>query len=165
MLTNLDLSYTDIGTKGATKIGQALQVNRVLTTIDLNGSRDALAWEIERLLVINRALDTKLLAVMMSTHARLGADSGLKVLEDHLVTLICDLFCRESKTSSLFGKAGVFACPGNHHLEAGAVTDETPSAQASCDVCLKSLPVGTQVFSCRACDWDGCPDCRAGPQS
>ena len=158
-------SYTDIGTKGARKIGQALQVNRVLTTIDLNGSRDALAWEIERLLVINRALDTKLLAVMMSTHARLGADSGLKVLEDDLVMLICDLFCRESKTSSLFGKAGVFACPGNHHLEAGAVTDETPSAQASCDVCLKSLPVGTQVFSCRACDWDGCPDCRAGAQS
>ena len=110
-------------------------------------------------------IDAKQLAVMMSTHARLGADSGLKVLEDHLVKLICDLFCTESKTSSLFGKAGSFACPGNHHLEAGAVTDETPSAQASCDVCLKSLPVGTQVFSCRVCDWDGCPDCRAGAQS
>ena len=111
MLTNLDLSYTDIGTKGARKIGQALQVNLVLTTIDLNGSRDALAWEIERLLVINRALDTKLLAVMMSTHARLGADSGLEVIDDHLVTLICDLFCRASKTSSLFGKPGVFSRP------------------------------------------------------
>jgi len=36
----------------------------------------------------------------MSTHARLGAESGLKVLEDHLVSLICDLFCRESKASS-----------------------------------------------------------------
>ena len=101
---------------------------------------------------------------MMSTHARLGAESGLKVLEDHLVTLICDLFCRESKASSLLGKAGVFACPGNHHLETGAVTDETPSAQASCDVCLKSLPVGTQVLSCRACDWDGCRDCHAEAQ-
>ena len=101
---------------------------------------------------------------MISTHARLGAESGLKVLEDHLVTLICDIFCRESKASSLFGKAGVFACPGNHHLETGAVTDETPSAQASCDVCLKTLPVGTQVLSCRECDWDGCPDCHAGAQ-
>ena len=110
---------------------------------------------------MNKALDAKLLAMMMSTHARLGADSGLKVLEDHLVTLICDLFCRKSKTSSLFGKAGVFACPGNHHLEAGAVTDETPSSQAACDVCLKALSVGTQVFCCRACDWDGCSDCHA----
>ena len=54
---------------------------------------------------------------MMSTHARLRAESGLKVLEDHLVTLICDLFCRESKASSCFGKAGVLACPGGHQLE------------------------------------------------
>ena len=115
---------------------------------------------------MNKTFDTELLAVMMSMHARLGAESGLKVLEDHLVSLICDLFCRESKASALFGKAGVFACPGNHHLEAGAVTQASVLlAQASCDVCLKSLPVGTQVFSCRACDWDGCPDCRAGAQS
>jgi histone H3/H4 len=46
-------------------------------------------------------IDAKQLAVMMSTHARLGAESGFKVLEDHLVTFICDLFCRESKTSSI----------------------------------------------------------------
>ena len=108
---------------------------------------------------MNRALDAKLLAVMMSTHARLAADSGLKALKDHLVTLICDLFCRESKTSSLFGKAGVFACPSNHHLDTDAVADETLLAQASCDVCLKTLPQGTQVLSslsCRASSWDGC---------
>jgi hypothetical protein len=27
------------------------------------------------------------------------------------------------------------------------------------------LLVRTRVFSCRACDWDGCPDCRAEAQS
>ena len=140
----------------------ALALNTTLTLI-FHGD-NALAGEIQRLVAVNRALDAKLLAVMMSTHARLGAESGLRVLEDHLVMLICDLLCRESKTSSLLGKAGVFACPGNHHLETGAVTDETLLAQASCDVCLKTLPVGTQEFSCRVCDWDGCPDCRNGAQ-
>jgi hypothetical protein len=129
-----------------------------------------------------RALDAKLVAVMMSTlarlgaesgktlqmksrammstHTRLGAESGLKVFDDPLVTLICDLVCRDSKASSLFGKDGVFvtdetpcddvdlvcrnskasslfgkdgvfACPGNHHLETCVVTDETPSSQSS----------------------------------
>jgi hypothetical protein len=112
----------------------------------------ALAGEIEWLLAVNRALDAKLLAVMMSTPARPRAESGLKVLEDHIVTLICDLFCRESKASALFGKAGVFACPGNHHLETGAVTDKNAIEQACYDVCLKTLPVGVQVFTCRACD-------------
>ena len=110
---------------------------------------------------MNRDLDAKLLAVMMSTHARLGAESGLKVFEDPLIKLICDLFCTESKASSLLGKAGVFACPGNHHLETVAVTDGTPLAEACCDVCLKTLPVGTRVLSCWACDWDGCSDCHA----
>ena len=66
---------------------------------------------------MNRTLDTNLLAVMMSTHARLGAERDLKNLDDHLVTPIFDLLCRESKTSCLLGKAGVFACPCNHHLE------------------------------------------------
>ena len=33
------------------------------------------------------ALEARLLAVMMSTHARLEAESGLKVLDDNLVTL------------------------------------------------------------------------------
>ena len=55
----------------------------------------------------------------------------MKVLEDHLVSLICDPFCRKGRGPSLFGKAGVFACPGNHHLEleTRAVTDETPLDQ------------------------------------
>jgi hypothetical protein len=137
----------------------ALALNTTLTLI-FHGD-NALAGEIQRLVAVNRALDAKLLAVMMSMHARLGAESGLKVLEDHPVTLICDLFCRESKASSPLGKASVFVCPGNHHLETGAVTDETPLVQASCNVCLKTLQVGTQVLSCRACDWYGCRDCRA----
>ena len=48
-----------------------------------------------------------------------------------------------------------------------AVIHETPMSQAccddSCDVCLKTLPVGTQVSSCWrwACDWDECCDCYA----
>ena len=75
---------------------------------------------------MNRALNATLLAVMMSMHARLGAESGLKVLEHHLVMLICDLLCMDSKSSSPFGKAGVFACP-------------------------LTLPVGRQVFCCLAC--------------
>jgi hypothetical protein len=64
---------------------------------------------------------------MMSTYARLGAESGysMKVLEDHLVSLICDLFCRNSKAASLFGKPGVFTRPGNHHLETAVVADQT----------------------------------------
>jgi threonine/homoserine efflux transporter RhtA len=53
-----------------------------------------LLTEIDTLLAVNTALDTKLMAVMMSMHARLGAASGLRVLDDHLVTMICDLFCR-----------------------------------------------------------------------
>jgi hypothetical protein len=159
-LMELDLGYSEIGTNGARKVGQALQVNRAL---HLDG-RNALVWEIDKLVAVKRDLDAKLLAVIMSMHACIRAESGLKILEDHLVTLICDLLCRDSKTSSLFGKAGVFACPGNHHLETGAVADETPLAQAFCDVCLKTLPVGTQEFSCRVCDWDGCPDCRNGAQ-
>jgi hypothetical protein len=127
-LTNLDLRGNNIGIKGARKIGQALQVNRALTTLRLNNCPDALAMalrvshlghfiprlhfsdiardqgfltEIDRLLVVNRALDSKLLAVMMSVHARLGARSGLRVLDNSLVTMICDMFCRESKASSL----------------------------------------------------------------
>ena len=58
--------------------------------------------------------------------------------------MICDLFCRDSKTSSLLGKAVVLACPSNHQLEIGAVTNETPFSHASCDLCeslcLKTLP-------------------------
>jgi hypothetical protein len=57
----------------------------------------------------------------------------MKVFEDHVVMFICDLFCRKSKASSLFGKAGV---PGNHHFETGAVTDETPlGAWRTASVC------------------------------
>jgi hypothetical protein len=57
--------------------------------------------EINRFLAVNRALVTKLLAVLMSMHARLGAGSGLRVLDDNLVTMICDVLHRESKASSL----------------------------------------------------------------
>jgi hypothetical protein len=75
--------------------------------LHLHGCRcpDALAGENERLLEGNRALDAKLLAVMMSMHARLGAESGLKVLDDSVVTLICDLFFRDSKASSLLSNS------------------------------------------------------------
>ena len=100
---------------------------------------------------------------MISTHARLGAEISLDVLENHLITLTCDLFGRDSKASSLLGKAGFFACPGNHHLETGAVTLEMalemltqwhprlgwvqgPHYPLSCDVCLETLPLGTQVL-------------------
>ena len=38
---------------------------------------------------------------LMSMHAHLGAESGLKVLNDSLVTTTCDTVCRQSKASSL----------------------------------------------------------------
>ena len=40
-----------------------------------------IAWEMERLNAVNRALYAKLLAVMVSTHARLGAESCLRVIK------------------------------------------------------------------------------------
>ena len=58
-----------------------MQGNRALTALHLPGCPDALAEEIHRLLVVNTTLDYKLLAVMMSTHARLGAKSALEVLD------------------------------------------------------------------------------------
>ena len=52
--------------------------------------------------------------------------------------------------------------------EGSAVIHETPMSQAccddSCDVCLKTLPVGTQVLSCQACDCDGCRGCPAAEE-
>ena len=63
--------------------------------------------EIDKFFAFNTALDSKLLAVMMSTHARLGAGSGLRVLDDRLVTMICDVVCRESKASSLLDEGDV----------------------------------------------------------
>jgi hypothetical protein len=48
--------------------------------------------------------------------------------------------------SPVFHKADFFDRLGNHHLETGVVTDETPLAQASCDVCLKILPRRKQIL-------------------
>ena len=44
---------------------------------------------------------SKLVAVMMSMHTRLGAESSLRVLDQNLVRTMCDMFCRESKASCL----------------------------------------------------------------
>ena len=45
------------------------------------------------------ALESKLLAVVMSMHERLGAGSGLKVLDENLVKMICDMLRSESNLS------------------------------------------------------------------
>ena len=102
-LTTLDLKYNRIGGKGARKMAKALQVNHVLTTLDLDnkGLDEGLRTEVRRFVAVNRALDSKLLAGMMSMHARLGAESGLRVLDQNLVRTICDMFCKESKASCL----------------------------------------------------------------
>ena len=50
---------------------------------------------IENRMDMNAFLHGMLLAVMMSKHARLGAESGLRILADDLVRLICELFCSE----------------------------------------------------------------------
>ena len=57
--------------------------------------------EVDRFVAVNGALGSKLVAVMMSMHARLGAESGLRVLDQNLVRTMCDMFCRESKASCL----------------------------------------------------------------
>ena len=102
-LTSLNLDSNGIGDKGARKIAKALQVNHVLTTLhlDCQGLDEGLLAEVDRFVAVNRALDSKLVAVMMSMHARLGAASGLRVLDQNLVRTICDMFCRESKASCL----------------------------------------------------------------
>ena len=56
---------------------------------------------------VNRALDPKLLTVMISMHARLGAGSGLTVFDRHLVAMICDVIRRESKASSFFDEGDI----------------------------------------------------------
>jgi hypothetical protein len=85
------------------KIAKALQVNHVLTTLHLDGQGldEGLLAEVDRLDAVNRALDSKLLAVMMSMHSRLGAENGLRELDQNLVRTTCDMFCRESKASCL----------------------------------------------------------------
>ena len=52
---------------------------------------EGLPTEIDRSLAVNRALDSKLFAVMMSMHARLGAASGLRVLNGSLVAMMCEM--------------------------------------------------------------------------
>ena len=102
-LTDLDLRDNRIRGKGARKMAKALQVNHVLTTLRLEGQGldERLLVEVDRFGAVNRALDSKVLAGMMSMHARLGAESGLRVLDEDLVRTICDMFCRESKASCL----------------------------------------------------------------
>ena len=102
-LTNLDLRNNRIRGKGARKMAKALQVNHVLTTLRLEGQGldERLLGEVHRFVAVNGALDSKVLAGMMSMHARLGAESGLRVLDQNLVRTICDMFCRESKASCL----------------------------------------------------------------
>ena len=84
-------------------MAKALQVNHVLTTLRLEGQGldERLLGEVHRFVAVNGALDSKVLAGMMSMHARLGAESGLRVLDQNLVRTICDMFCRESKASCL----------------------------------------------------------------
>ena len=86
---------------------------------------------------MNKALDAELLAVIMSTpfypsscnkHVDARPPRSRKWLQGSRRPsphVICDLVRRESKASSLLGKARVFACPGNHHLETGAVTNKS----------------------------------------
>lgn len=102
-LTDLDLRDNRIRGKGARKMAKALQVNHVLTTLRLEGQGldERLLGEVHRFVAVNGALDSKVLAGMMSMHARLGAESGLRVLDQNLVRTICDMFCRESKASCL----------------------------------------------------------------
>lgn len=45
-----------------------------------------------------------------------------------------------------------FGCPGEHELAKSATNLEG----WTCNVCDKALALGTTVYSCRDCDWDGC---------
>ena len=103
-LTDLNVRDNRIRDKEARKIAKALQVNHVLTTLRLeefHGLDEGLLAEVDRFLAVNRALDSKLVAVIMSMHSRLGAESGLRVLDQNLVRTMCDMISRESKASCL----------------------------------------------------------------
>ena len=69
--------------------------------LDDEGLDESLLDEVDRFVAVNEALDSKLVAVMMSMHARLGAESGLRVLDQNLVRTMCDMISRESKASCL----------------------------------------------------------------
>ena len=65
---------------------------------------------------------------MMSMHARLGAGSGLRVLDDNLVTMIWDVFCRESKASSLLDEGSV---EEEEESDSGSESDEEEEGEGS----------------------------------
>ena len=112
-LTTLDLADNCICVKGMRRLAQALQDNHVLVSLVVRrfapgppigpytDHEKPLLEEIDRLLAVNRNFNSQLLAVTMAMHARLGAESGLKALDDSLLKLIFDQFFRASKTSSL----------------------------------------------------------------
>ena len=45
-----------------------------------------------------------------------------------------------------------FGCPGEHEL----IKSATNLEGWTCNVCDKALALGTTIYSCRDCDWDGC---------
>jgi len=49
-------------------------------------------------------------------------------------------------------------CPGGHKLKPFT----TNHGRFRCNVCRDSFPKGSQVTSCRECDYDLCGGCRAG---
>lgn len=46
-------------------------------------------------------------------------------------------------------------CPGAHGLQ----YERVPNYDYTCDVCKFLLPIGSEMYSCRICDWDSCRDC------
>lgn len=52
-------------------------------------------------------------------------------------------------------------CQGEHGLEASTCE----STDFSCDICSADIPVGSEVRSCRRCDYDVCSNCVSASQA
>ena len=66
----------------------------VFTVIEMESTNVCVDW-------FKIALESKLLAVVMSMHKGLGAGSGLRVLDENLVKMICDMLRSESNLSDI----------------------------------------------------------------
>jgi hypothetical protein len=67
----------------------------------------AVREELRALLAVNRALGELQLAVVMAMHVRLGAESGLNMLDADLFKVLCGLFCSARKAECRVREDGV----------------------------------------------------------
>eukprot|EP00463_Aulacantha_scolymantha_P002102 TRINITY_DN2765_c2_g2_i1.p1 TRINITY_DN2765_c2_g2~~TRINITY_DN2765_c2_g2_i1.p1 ORF type:complete len:143 (-),score=2.37 TRINITY_DN2765_c2_g2_i1:27-455(-) len=59
----------------------------------------------------------------------------------------------------IYKKVKKIDCPGRH----GLIRFTIPERSYSCDVCHRSIPLGSEAFGCRTCNWDCCNRCWIPP--